>query len=295
MRTQLIISADDFGFSHSVNNAVLQAHTEGILTSTSLMVTGDAADEAVRMAAAHPTLAVGLHLTLTMAKSVLPQSEVSHIVGQDSRFVTDPTAAGFKYFFSSSARKELRAEIEEQFRAFADTGLAFSHADGHQHLHVHPVVLPIVLELCAKYRVPGVRIPRDPFFTNLQADHTGIGAKLPVALGHGFMARKALPLIRNSGLAICDAVIGSMMSGRMNEDYVTNMLARIDCRSIELFFHPADPAFDDYAEVTYGPNPVDFKTLLSPTMKAFVLQNEYRLTSYPHLNDGGMEEIRAGD
>ena len=57
----LIINADDFGISNSVNRAVLKGWTDGILTSASLMVTGEAFAEAAEIARLNPALQVGLH------------------------------------------------------------------------------------------------------------------------------------------------------------------------------------------------------------------------------------------
>jgi len=61
---RLIVNADDFGRSHSINEAVVRAHREGILTTASLMVNEPGFDEAVAQAREHPQLGVGLHLTL---------------------------------------------------------------------------------------------------------------------------------------------------------------------------------------------------------------------------------------
>src|SRR5206468_4073876 len=63
-RRLLVVSGDDFGAAPEVNAAIVRAHRDGILTSASLMVTGDAVEEAVALARAHPRLAVGLHLVL---------------------------------------------------------------------------------------------------------------------------------------------------------------------------------------------------------------------------------------
>ena len=79
----VIINGDDFGISHGVNQAIIEAHQRGILTSTSLMVTGDACEEAVALARTHPRLAVGLHLVLCGGKSatfrISIQNHVSNI------------------------------------------------------------------------------------------------------------------------------------------------------------------------------------------------------------------------
>ncbi|MFO5437844.1 MAG: ChbG/HpnK family deacetylase, partial [Dolichospermum sp.] len=89
----LIINADDFGFSHDVNAANIQAHAEGILTSPSLMVPGDAAQEAIALAKNHPHLAVGLHLVLVCGKSVLPPDKIPHLVDSQGNFSHNPTQA----------------------------------------------------------------------------------------------------------------------------------------------------------------------------------------------------------
>ena len=68
---RLIVNADDFGRSSSINEAVIRAHREGILTSASLMVNEPAFDEAVKLARENPKLGVGLHLTLLMGHSAM--------------------------------------------------------------------------------------------------------------------------------------------------------------------------------------------------------------------------------
>ena len=61
MHKFLIVNADDFGASAGVNRGIVECHTRGVVTSTSLMVAGRAVDEAVALSRAHPDLAVGLH------------------------------------------------------------------------------------------------------------------------------------------------------------------------------------------------------------------------------------------
>jgi predicted glycoside hydrolase/deacetylase ChbG (UPF0249 family) len=57
----LVVNGDDFGHAVGVNEGIIEAHTNGILTSTSLMVLRGAAAEAAELAHAHPRLSVGLH------------------------------------------------------------------------------------------------------------------------------------------------------------------------------------------------------------------------------------------
>jgi len=75
-RIRLIVNADDFGISHGANRAIVRAHREGILASASLMVNGDAANNAVALAKENPSLAVGLHLTLVNGRSTPKPSDI---------------------------------------------------------------------------------------------------------------------------------------------------------------------------------------------------------------------------
>src|SRR4030095_16971217 len=92
---RLIVNADDFGRSSSINRAVIQAHQRGILTTASLMVNGVAADEAVALAHEHPCLGVGLHLTVSHGTSALSHFEIPDIVDASQNFSRDAPGVGF--------------------------------------------------------------------------------------------------------------------------------------------------------------------------------------------------------
>ena len=157
-RRRLIVNADDFGRSHAINQAVIRAHREGILTTASLMVNEPAADEAVALARANPGLGVGLHLALVCGRSALPPSAIPHLVNTNSEFTNNPVAAGCRYFFSSQCKAELRDEIAAQFEKFRATGLPLDHVNGHLHMHLHPAVFKILSDSTA--RNDGASAPR---------------------------------------------------------------------------------------------------------------------------------------
>ena len=198
MKTQLIVTADDFGANSNVNRAVLRAHRDGILTSASLMVAGQAADEAVSIARDNPSLAVGLHLALSNTKSILPPDQIPDLVDVNGRFLTSDIAAGFRYYFNPRARTQLQMEIAAQFDAFAEYGIPLSHVDGHQHLHVHPSVFPIVIKQAIKCGASGIRLPYEPFTASIMADSSRPGYKLMVALGHAYLSCKCRRLCEQS-------------------------------------------------------------------------------------------------
>src|SRR4051794_11109094 len=101
---RLIVNADDFGRSHSINQAVIRAHRDGILTTASLMVNEVAFDEAVMLAKENPRLGVGLHLTLICGSSALPQEKIPSLVNAAKEFPNNPAAVGMKYFFCAKSK-----------------------------------------------------------------------------------------------------------------------------------------------------------------------------------------------
>jgi hopanoid biosynthesis associated protein HpnK len=165
---RLIVNADDFGRSHSINAAVIRAHREGILTTASLMVNETACDEAVALARENPRLGVGLHLTLLCGHSALPAGRIPGLVNERQEFREDPVRAGFHYFAHRGLRAQLREELAAQFAKFFATGLILDHVNGHLHFHLHPVVFSLLMEHAAEWGITHLRLTRDRFWLNAQ-------------------------------------------------------------------------------------------------------------------------------
>ena len=116
---RVTFSADDFGLSLAVNDAIEHAHRDGILDAASLMVAGPAAADAVRRARALPGLRVGLHLVVIEGPAVLAPREIPDLVDATGQFPRDQFGLGMRYFFLPRVRRQLAAEIRAQFAAFA--------------------------------------------------------------------------------------------------------------------------------------------------------------------------------
>src|ERR1700760_3979609 len=130
-------SADDFGLTESVNAGIEQAHRDGVRHAASLMVGGAAAADAVRIARANPRLRVGLHLVVIEGPAVLPAAQIPALVDANGQFPSDQLGLGLRYFFLPWVRRQLRAEIQAQFSAYAATGLVLDHANAHKHMYLH--------------------------------------------------------------------------------------------------------------------------------------------------------------
>jgi hopanoid biosynthesis associated protein HpnK len=237
---RLIINGDDFGASTEVNEAVILAHRRGILTSASMMVSGQAYEHAVILASENPSLAVGLHVTCADGHPVMRPSEIRHIVGRNGTFPSDPAMAGLRYFFCRSARKDLFNEIAAQFEKFSQSGLNCSHVDSHCHLHVHPVVLDAVVEISERYRIKRVRVPADSFFAALPfvgSPPLAAGYALVFKLLTGRMKRK----LRRRGFIFPQRVYGNLLTCNMSIEYVLSLLDSLPHGTSEIYFHPALP------------------------------------------------------
>jgi predicted glycoside hydrolase/deacetylase ChbG (UPF0249 family) len=146
----LIVNADDFNLTQGVTRGILDAHRFGIVTSTTIMVNLPGLETSRTLAQAHPRLGLGLHLNLTFGPPVLPVEKVPSLVDDAGRFVRDHgrlREAGDP----SEIHRELTAQVE-RFRMIF--GHSPSHLDTHHHIHRHPRILDVVLDLAIGLGVP---------------------------------------------------------------------------------------------------------------------------------------------
>ena len=239
---KLIVTADDFGLSNEVNQAVFQAHTQGILTSASLMISAPAVAEAIAMAKDMPTLGVGLHLTLVEGSSVLPHEEIPDLVDANQKFSNDIVRSGIRYFFSPKIKKQIEKECEAQIKKFLETGLSLDHIDSHNHLHIHPTIANIVIKLAKKYSIPAVRLPLpvNKLLMNVIPAKAGIQIsarlQLMVMLPSTLLLRRKL---RRSHIKYNDVIFGLSETGAMVEEAWKKIIPQIKEGVTEVYTHPA--------------------------------------------------------
>jgi hopanoid biosynthesis associated protein HpnK len=231
----ITFSADDFGLTQSVNEAVEQAHLHGVLGQASLMVAAPAFADAVARAKRLPGLDVGLHLTLVDGDSMLGHARLPTITGEDGRFSSRQTWLAFLYFFSRKARRELAAEIAAQFAAFAVTGLTFHHVDAHKHMHLHPTIGRLLLQSAKAYGVRRVRVPAEP-----PKVMRACGERVTLADRALYAWTRILRgQVRRAGMSAPDHVFGIKWSGHMTAARVRMLLEKLPAGSSEIYFHPA--------------------------------------------------------
>ena len=139
----LIVNADDFGRSAGIDDGIVRAHREGIVTSTTFMTNAPSAAHAASLARATPTLDLGVHLVLTYARPLSEPARIRSLVREDGSFWR-PAELLARPIDRSEALTEYRAQYA---RARELSGREPTHVDTHHWVHDEPALSWAVIEL----------------------------------------------------------------------------------------------------------------------------------------------------
>ncbi|MDT8901771.1 hopanoid biosynthesis-associated protein HpnK [Anaeroselena agilis] len=235
---QLIVNADDFGLHPAVNRAVIAGHTGGCITSTSIMPGAAAFADAALLAGNHPSLGIGVHLTLVGERPVTDPAAIPTLVDSDGRFPGQYPAFLARYLRGRVNRDEIRAELTAQIAKTAAAGIAITHLDSHQHLHVLPGIIDIVLDLAAEFGIKALRIPAEPRFFSGGYPYTA--GRFLGRFGLSSLASLARGKARRRGIAVPDHFFGMLAGGNMRQQYLLAILDRLSDGVSEIMVHPGD-------------------------------------------------------
>jgi predicted glycoside hydrolase/deacetylase ChbG (UPF0249 family) len=222
-RKQLVVNADDFGFTPDVNEGIVDAHTNGILTATTLMANGAAFEDAVRLARDHPSLDVGCHLVL---------------VGGNSLVDGKPLPATVPQLLAALARRriDVYGELRAQVQRIVATGIRPTHLDTHKHTHLTPPVLEAVARLSEEFGIPWVRRPFD-FPLTAYSGAVPIGT-LAASYAMSILGRKFRGVLEAHHCRATNHFAGFQITGRFRTRELVELLAIIPEGSTELMCHP---------------------------------------------------------
>lgn len=266
---RLIVTADDFGSSLPANEAIEAAHRKGILTATCLMVGAPMAEDAVKRAKKLPSLKVGLHIVVVRGYPLLAPQFVPDLVNKDGQFDRNLVRAGFRYFFIPRVRRQLSAEIRAQFEAFQATGLPLDHANTHNHMHLHPTILKLIIKIGSEYGLSAIRLPYEP----------GYGIFLLPLIG--LMKRQ----LRLSKMLFNDFIFGIRDTGRMNVECLRRIIYALPDGVSEIFLHPATKRHKKIEpEATEFQFEEEFNALIDPLVLDAITISGVKLISFSDLN-----------
>ena len=228
---RLLVNADDFGLSIPITDGILQAHAEGIVTSTSIMATGSAFGYAAEKSRLHPNLSLGLHLSLVEEPWLTTRQPMAR-----------DYADFMKSFLSGRIRiEQVERELRAQLARCREHGLSLRHIDSHQHVHALPALFGLVVRIAKEAGIPRVRVPLDsPFRAGALGSSRFLGKAVLCLL-----SLPAQSAVNAAGLRSCTRMIGLFESGSLSEQRLLSMMEHLEDGSTELMCHPghADPKY----------------------------------------------------
>lgn len=282
---QLVVNADDFGLDPAVNAAVAQAHTDGILTSASLMVGAPHAGEAIAFAKDHPSLGVGVHLCLVQARAMAAASRTAGLADADGQLPGSPFQLSLKLISGKRIALAVEAELREQISQFLETGLQPTHFDTHEHTHIHPVILKIVAALAREHGVGWVRSPVEPLGPALRCNRQRLPRQLARWVVFSTLGARSQRELRRLGIRTPDRSVGVLDSGHVTESFLSRYLPLLPEGVTEVFLHPAVGTTNRYdrGQADYE-NAAELFTLCSLQVRELVGRLGIRLVNFRDVN-----------
>ena len=274
--TRLIVNADDFGIAEPVNRGIAEAHDRGVVTSASIMATGASFEHAVALARERPRLGIGVHLVLTEQRP-LAAAYVPTLVGPEGRFAAHAVELAGRQLAARVSLREVKIELDAQIRRVRGAGLAVTHLDGHQHVHVLPGIARVVAELAAEHGIAAARYPAERVRSYMLRDVGGI-KRLAEQAGVALCAAAA----PRQGLRRSDDFVGFYFGGRLDEANLKTVLDDLPAgRTIELMCHPGQA--DMHADGWRYAWADELAALTSPRIRERLTARGVQLISYRDL------------
>lgn len=272
----LVVNADDYGLTEGVSRAILHAHRDGIITSTSVLALAPAFAASVRWLADAPELGTGAHLAAVGEDPpLLSAREVPTLVDRRGRLWSSwrvflPLAAGGRI-----DPDDLRREFDAQIEAIIGAGVEIDHLDTHQNLHLWPMVADVVLGLGEHHGVRTIRVTRSlgrgPVGLTVRRLATRLEGEL---LRRGWRWPEASTGLDEAGALDLGAMVGAL--GR---------LAASGASSAELATHPGGAADLDRDRYRWSYRWEDeYAALRSATVRAAVQELGFRLGTFADLD-----------
>ncbi|MBN1787673.1 MAG: ChbG/HpnK family deacetylase [Sedimentisphaerales bacterium] len=162
MAKRMIINADDFGLCEGVNKAVIEAHKNGVLTSTTIMANMPAVDQAIHFAKDNPSLGVGIHLNVLQGKPLSPDNSIKLLTNDSGEFKYSAYKLAIETLLCKKTRQAIEIELTSQIASVIDKGIKPTHLDSHKHFHCLEPVYKIVCSLADKFGIRAIRWPWEP-------------------------------------------------------------------------------------------------------------------------------------
>lgn len=281
---RLIVNADDFGLTSGVNRAIVEAHGQGVVTSSTLMASGSAFAHAVQVAP--ETLSVGCHVLLVDGKPILPSREVRTLTDTaHGAFEKDIGGFAVRALCGRIRASEIEAEAMAQIRKLQAAGVQVSHIDTHKHTHIFPQVLRPLLSAAKACGVGAVRNPYGKIGWAAIASRPGLWKRYCQTRALNVFAGKFQHAVRDAGMVTPDGSLGVVLTGAFDERTFQLVLESIPEGTWELVCHPGynDADLDNVRTRLRQSRESELRLLTSVKTRKILADNGVQLISYAQL------------
>ncbi|MCE5325539.1 MAG: ChbG/HpnK family deacetylase [Planctomycetaceae bacterium] len=273
-----IINADDFGFSPGISAGILRAHSEGVVTSTTITANMPAAGEAVGLLALAPRLGVGVHLNACQGPP-LSEPARQRLANGDGQMALSAAALLRRLMLDPSLADAVAAEFEAQIRWTLDRGVTPTHLDSHRHIHALPAVFARVADLARRYNVRFIRAVDERVAGGWSS---WPAAPLKQRLTSWMLRRWQRRAWRgHEDLRATTGLLGVAHTGVISADWLVRAAAEAREGTIELMVHPGliDPAAAGLTRLRAS-REAELAALCDPRVREAFDKNQVELTHY---------------
>src|SRR5467141_5262470 len=284
----LIVNADDLGWTDGVNRGIVEAFHHGIVTSTSLLANGAAFAGGVEAARSAPGLGVGVHLNLSDGPPVADPESVASLLNGDGEFAGGPESLLLRRARRGIVLAEVENEWDVQIQKVRDAGIMPTHLDGHKHVHMLPGFFEIALRLAKRHGVGAIRIALEESslrtaLASGKKQRSGVVMKQGVqARGLKLLARDAREQAERAGIAAADYFCGIAQTGELTQEGLKKFLKSLPEGTTELMCHPgyADAALKKTATRLQDSRQAELEILTDTGVRNLVASQGIRLIDY---------------
>jgi chitin disaccharide deacetylase len=284
----LIVNADDLGWTDGVNRGIVEAFLHGIVTSTSLLANGAAFAGGVEAARSAPGLGVGVHLNLSDGPPVADRETVTSLLNNDGEFAGGPENLLLRRARRGLLLAEVENEWDAQIQKVRDAGISPTHLDGHKHVHMLPGLFEIALKLAKRHDIGAIRVALET--SSLRAalssgskQNAGVVMKQGVqARGLKLLARDAREQAERAGISTADYFCGIAQTGELTREGVEQFVKSLPDGTTELMCHPgyADAALQKTPTRLQDSRQTELQILTDTGIRNLVASMGIRLIDY---------------
>jgi hopanoid biosynthesis associated protein HpnK len=285
---RLIVNADDFGLTRGVNRAIVEASSNGIVTSSTLMANGQAFEDAIVHAKSASRLSIGCHVVLVDGSPVLGGQQASTLFDQkadDGRFYDGLGAFALRAVSGRVDADEIEAEVTAQIRKLQSAGVSVSHLDTHKHTHILPQVLRALLRAARTCGVPAVRNPFGPVRFSILAKYPRLWKRYGQVTVLNRLGGRFRNSVTNAGMLTTDGTVGVVATGAMDSYLFRSIVDSLPEGTWELVCHPGynDAELGSIRTRLRESRAVELRLLTSPKALELLVRSGVQLISYRDL------------